>query len=212
MSFILKALKKLENEKVARKAAPVEINSAILAPDSGSSSSRGGKWLIISLVLIACAGAGTMFFFIHKIPLTVSEVQKAKPQTASAVQPISSLPTIQPQVDKPAKESASINTIDGQQATPRPREPEKRSKKAHLQNDFVTSSVPEPQGSFVAATPALTVSGIALQDDPAESMAVVNGVLVKSGMTVGGAVIDRIYLDRVRFKGSGGIFEVYLAK
>jgi hypothetical protein len=58
----------------------------------------------------------------------------------------------------------------------------------------------------------LTVSGIALQDDPAESMAVINGALVKTGMTVAGAVVDRIFLDRVRFKGNGGTFEVYLGK
>jgi hypothetical protein len=212
MSFILKALKKLENEKVARKAAPVEINSAILAPDGDSSPGRGGVWLIVPLVLIVVAGAGTVFYFTHRKPSTVSEVQNAEPKPASAVQPVSSLPTIQPQVDKPSKNSASINTIDRQQAMPRPREPEKRPIKAHLQNDSVPSSVSEAQPSFGAATQELAVSGIALQDDPAESMAVVNGVLVKSGMNVGGVVVDRIFLDRVKFKGSGGTFEVYLTK
>lgn len=213
MSFILKALKKLEHEKAARKAAPVEINSAILAPDRGpiSSSRRVGLWLSISLVLIA--GAVTIMFFpIHEIPPTGSEVPKTGPQQAPAARPEPSFPLSQPQVDKPAKGSASINAIDRQPAIPRPREPEKRQEKAHSQYDFAPPSAPEHQAPFVAATPALTVSGIALQDDPAESMAVVNGELVKTGMTVGGAVVDRIFLDRVRFKGNGGKFEVYLSK
>jgi hypothetical protein len=62
------------------------------------------------------------------------------------------------------------------------------------------------------ATTSLTVNGIAIQDDPAESIAVVNGVIVKQGMTIGGAKVDKIYLNRVRFKGDSGIFEVHLAK
>jgi hypothetical protein len=212
MSFILKALKKLENEKSARNASPVEINSALLAPDSGSfsSSRRLGQWFIISLALIA--GAVTMFFIIHKIPPTVSEIRIAKPQTAPAAQPESPLPTVQPLADKPVKENARKSTIAGQQASPLSREPEKRMAAAHLGNSAAFPSVPEHKASSATEITALTVSGIALQDDPAESMAVVNGVLVKSGMTVGGAEVDRIFLDRVRFKGSSGTFEVFLAK
>jgi hypothetical protein len=63
-----------------------------------------------------------------------------------------------------------------------------------------------------AATSSLTVNGIAIQDDPAESIAVVNGVIVKQGMTIGGARVDRIYLNRVRFKRDSGTFEVHLVK
>jgi len=43
-------------------------------------------------------------------------------------------------------------------------------------------------------------------------MAVVNGQIVKRGMTVGGAQVERIYLNRVRFRGNGGMFDVHLAK
>jgi hypothetical protein len=56
------------------------------------------------------------------------------------------------------------------------------------------------------------LNGIALQDDPAESVAVVNGRILKKGMTIEGAEVDRIFLDRVRFRGNGGVFEVHLAK
>ena len=212
MSFILKALKKIENEKAARQAAPVEINSAILAPESGSFSFQRKVllWLIVPLVLIA--GAGTLVFIVYKKSPTVSEISKTIPPSVPPAQTASTLAAKEPQVGNPAKESTRISIKAGQQALHRQRKPDMRVEKDHSQNDAAPASAPEQQASFVAAPPSLTVSGIALQDDPAESMAVVNGVLVKTGMTVGGAVVDRIFLDRVRFKGNGGTFEEYLAK
>ena len=212
MSFILKALKKLENEKSARKTAPVEIDSAILAPDSRSFSSprSGGKWMIITLVLLA--GAGAIYFFMHKTSSSVTEVRKVAPQPAPAAPTAPLAQTIQQPVERPAQEGARIDTPVAQPAPSRAKEPEKRPERARVQNEFAPRPEPEHRASFVAATPGLTVNGIALQDDPSESMAVVNGVLVKTGATVGGALVDRIYLDRVRFKGNGGTFEVYLSK
>lgn len=212
MSFILKALKKLENEKSARKTARVEIDSAILAPDSSSFSSprSGGKWMIITLVLLA--GAGTIYFFMHKDSSSFTEARKVAPQSAPAAQTPPVAQTIQQPAERPDQEGARINTPVGQPAPTRQKEPEKRPERAHVQKDFAPPSEPEHRASFVPALQALTVNGIALQDDPAESMAVVNGALVKTGMTVGGALVDRIYLDRVRFKGNGGTFEVYLSK
>jgi len=73
-------------------------------------------------------------------------------------------------------------------------------------------SLPEQQAALDAATPSLTVKGIALQDDPAESMAVVNGALVKIGMTIGGVRVVGIFQDKVRFKGNGATFEVEMTK
>ena len=212
MSFILKALKKLENEKSARKTAPVEIDSAILAPDSRSFSSprRGGRWTIITLVLLA--GAGTIYFFTHKTPPTVTEARKVAPQASPAAPTAPLAQTIQQPAERPVQEGARINAPVAQPASPKAKEPEKRQERAHVQKDFAPRQEPEHRASFVAATPGLTVNGIALQDDPSESMAVVNGALVKTGATVGGAQLDRIYLDRVRFKGNGGTFEVYLSK
>jgi len=212
MSFILKALKKLEDEKSARKTAPVEIDSAILAPDRSSFSSprNGGKWMVIALVLLA--GAASIFFFMHKTPPTVTEARKVATQAAPAAPTAPVTQTIPPPAERPAAEGARIGTPVVQPVSPRPKEPENRQERARVQNDFAPRTEPEHRTSFVAAAPGLTVNGIALQDDPSESMAVVNGALVKTGATVGGAQVDRIYLDRVRFKGNGGTFEVYLSK
>jgi type II secretory pathway component PulC len=70
----------------------------------------------------------------------------------------------------------------------------------------------EPEPFLVGAPSSLVVNGIALQDDPMESVAVVNGRILKKGMTIEGAEVDRIFLDRVRFRGDGGVFEVHLSK
>ena len=49
MSFILKALKKLEDEKAARDSGAIHIKSAILAPHGYSHSSprRSARWMLI---------------------------------------------------------------------------------------------------------------------------------------------------------------------
>jgi general secretion pathway protein B len=66
--------------------------------------------------------------------------------------------------------------------------------------------VPEP------AAPVLKVSGIAWQKDGASLMAVVNGSFVSKGGRVGGARVDEIFADRVRFTFEGKSFEVPLGK
>ena len=70
-------------------------------------------------------------------------------------------------------------------------------------------TLPEP----TAPAPAgLKVNGIALQDDPAASAAVVNGVLVKRGMMVQGLRVEEIMNDKVRFSGNGETYEVQISK
>ena len=162
MSFILKALKKLEDEKSARKTAPVEIDSAILAPDSSSFSSprRGGRWTIISLVLLA--GAASIFFFMDKTPPTVTEARKVAPQPAPAAQTAPLAQTIAQPAERPDQEGARINTHVSPPAPARQKEPEKRLERVRVQNDFDPPPETGHRASFVAASPGLTVNGIAL--------------------------------------------------
>jgi len=69
-----------------------------------------------------------------------------------------------------------------------------------------------PQDATGSPPPGLKINGIALQDDPAESVAVINGALLKRGMTVEGVQIEEIFQDRVRFSGARGTFEVQLSR
>ncbi len=113
---------------------------------------------------------------------------------------------------RPAREMTKTS------ATPRavspllPKKLEKKPETLRARRRAIPNPESESQVQPYAGSPALTVSGIAYQDNPAESMAVVNGALVKSGMTVAGVQIERIFVDRVRFRGNGGVFDVPLAR
>jgi hypothetical protein len=214
MSFILKALRKLENERVSREMGKVEINSAILAPDrrSLSSSSNSPRRLIIAVLIVALSG--TSLYFMKRGPSPsvqqpVREVQKTEPLPRSV--PVAAAPVLE-EKPRPAPPVPS-QAVKSQEEPSRPR-PVSRKK-------FPEPSPPVESGSdslhgeeaLTGSAPSpLTVNGIALQDDPGQSIAVVNGQIVKRGMTVGGAQVERIFLNRVRFRGNGGLFEVHLAR
>jgi len=213
MSFILKALKKLENEKADREMGKVEINSAILAPDrrSFSSPSKSPKRLIIALLIVAVSG--TSLFFMKRTPSPVLQqpLKEAHPDPSPGPDPPAATAIRE---DKPAPAVPTVSpAVKTQEERPQPRS--RIREKLHEESPSGvagTDSIAAQEALTGSATSSLTVNGIALQDDPAESMAVVNGQIVKRGMTVGGAQVERIFLNRVRFRGNGGMFEVHLAK
>jgi len=232
MSFILKALKKLETEKAARSSAQVEINMAIIAPETASLSvpARTGRWAVVPVLLLACAGL--VYLFVYRPSFPANEAGKALPtpvatsappappmQVAAPVQMTAPPPqTIAPAAPAPASPANPVRdaSVTGPSAvSPVPLQPKAEGRKqasARLRGGASPRSEPEPMTLSYGGSPSLTVSGIAYQDNPADSMAVVNGALVKMGMSVSGARVERIFMDRVRFRGSGGTFEVPLAR
>ena len=197
MSYILKALKKLEHDKALKSGAPLEITSAIIAPDQVSRlrTRNGGKWLVPMLLVLA--GAGVICMIKYKAPVTMVEARKSERRplaTATAVPPYTKKEV--PPLEAPGRHKAQEKIVGvGTVAKVVPRSPA-------VTHEFVSND----------HSALLTVNGIAYQENPAESMAVVNGTLVKNGMTVGGVQVERIFVDRVRFRGERGIFEVPLAR
>ncbi len=218
MSFILKALKKLENEREARKPVPAEINNAILAPDGRSfpGPRKAGWWGAAALLLALCAGL--LYLFAHKGGTPVAETRKADPGPFAAAPVAPPRPVVseaRPVVTDTgtAREEGKGGVAErGPVAAVRPKEEERRPVAVRPRRSAVLPRGPVPAVSAQTAPPGFSVSGIAYQDNPAESMAVVNGALVRTGMTVGGAQVEKIFVDRVRFRGSGGTFEVPLAR
>ena len=72
--------------------------------------------------------------------------------------------------------------------------------------------MPAPSAAQPRAVPALRVSGIAWQKDSASRLAIVNGQPVGLGVDVGGATVDEIFPDRVRFTYRGEKIEVGLGR
>jgi cytoskeletal protein RodZ len=211
MSFILKALHKSEAEKAARQAVPAEISSALLtpAPRSFFTPRRLLTWLIIPLAF--GAGIAATYYYLPKAAPPSRHPREVAAPRAPSVQPSQPLP----QSDKPVRDrvKAPATPSTGTEPTP-PRRQARAPKSTQTPppGKGAPTRQPELSGALSASTAPLTVSGIALQDDPAASAAVVNGTLVKRGMIIGGALVEAIYLDKVRFRGSSGSFEVHLAK
>lgn len=213
MSFILKALKKTENEKAARKNETAEINSALLAPDNRSYSlpRRMARWMIISLIFVA--GGGMIYLFLRQPSPPLMQAQHKDLRNVPSSQTVPSSESSL-QGEKPGPVDAGISpavSIPAERTLSREKVREKITAAPPLNNP-AARALPEQEAPSDAATNSLTVNGIALQDDPSENIAVVNGVIVKTGMTIGGAQVDRIFLNRVRFRGSSGTFEVHLAR
>ncbi len=78
--------------------------------------------------------------------------------------------------------------------------------------ETVARPVPAPSAPHPHAVPALRVSGIAWQVDSASRLAIVNGQPVGLGVNVGGATVDEIFPDRVRFTYKGEKVEVGLGR
>ncbi len=84
MSFILKALQKLEEENAARAAGPAAIESAILAPPAPTKAAprRMLTWLVIVLVFLA--GGAVTYLFIPKTKGSVARRQETVAVTKCA--------------------------------------------------------------------------------------------------------------------------------
>jgi general secretion pathway protein B len=223
MSFILKALKKLENEKASHKMESVEINSAILTPDRRSSSipRYARNWFLVSLLIIIVAI--TILFVRPKTPsqvagekspssLPLHEVKSSPPPRMDERPSSQVIPVVNKEI--PVTDSPVIHT----QASALKRHGQRRkmlreriSERPSVKNSMKLHH-PEAELQLSAAPSSLIVNGIALQDDPSQSIAVVNGQIVKKGMSIAGSRIERIFLDKVRFRGDNGIFEVYMSK
>lgn len=220
MSFILKALKKVEQEQAARGNGPVDVHSALLrgGGTSAHAAPRLARWGVIALVFIA--GSGLTYFLMDKsaeLPLRTEDRPEGRAAQGSALSapPLTTPPLPGGARTSPAAPTAPDNAASRQTITPTSL-PEPAVVSTHPKRPTAAPDKPaRPSISQDAAgspPPGLKVNGIALQDDPAESVAVVNGALLKKGMTVEGVWVEEILQDRVRFSGNGGIFEVHLSR
>ncbi len=246
MSFILKALQKIEEENAARSAEPPAMENAILSPHTRPEAAkrRTLKWLAILLVFLAGGAMAYLvmpkgtFPSVSRKHMAVSPSIPAMPApSASQVAPttpsIPVIPTTSVAMPAtPAAPAAPVTHADILSARPVPavggnssvagsdngRQAARRGTRPRITEENPSTGAPAvavpPSSATAADAPSgqLTVNGIAFQDDPGASAAVVNGVFVKRGMMVGGARVDRIFQDKVRFSRSGTTFEVPLAK
>jgi hypothetical protein len=225
MSSILKALKKLENEKALHKPGQLRIDSRILQERPTTKASNTSRFLI-ALILLA-VGSGTTYLFLKhegkrfvELPMPVAKQelkgeQPLSPQTKS--DPMLGLPEIK---SNPAPTHQSVPFITMQsnkQSVPA------TTTTRIIQQQEIQPVPLRPQETIQAPTattnpitniiqPKLTVNGIAFQEGGGENLAIINGSTVSNGSIIEGVRIEDIQKDRVKFSHGGEKFEILLNK
>lgn len=196
MSLILDALRKMEQERRAKRHDSAAIRSEVLNYRGNVSAVSRPKALPLSIAVSAllAAAAGGYFFTAAKEPVpprvaTVSQVKR--PVNEPAAMP----PVPAPQ---PAAQSVASSAI----STPERTRKESRSM-ASPPGKAAQAAVPQKNGDN-----GITLSGIAWQDERYLRRAVINGFLMEEGAEVQGAKIVEIMENRVKFKKGGDLFEV----
>lgn len=223
MSSILKALKKLEEEKIARhEEEKRHISGEILKPRTERGGSArwlwlfaGGATVVIALLIVALlrksppeqisARANTPASNETATAVPVPDVPLAKPAAGAPQKtpPIASNVPDQPVKNKPVQTSPLPRSLPG------PTEPELPGFRA----PEPTRAEPPPARLPPASTePALTLNGIAWNRDSADRLAIINGQPAGVGEIVAGAVVVEILQDRARLTRNGKTFELSIGK
>lgn len=233
MSSILKALKKLEEEKTARRNG-TDVARGILRnrPDEN----RKSGWVLPVSVACSAVVAALLTYFLaggHKLtgredaPVPPGKVASEAGEKKAPVQvPAPAIPeSAAHPVDTPAAATA-VNSSRKKVAVravavPLPAIPPVRfqvKKEAKIssekqlpgpgprmlqKNTAVPAKTPD-----VHSPPALRVTGIAWNRDSSERLAVVNGMPVNEGTTIEGARVEEIMKDKVRFSFENKTFDV----
>lgn len=218
MSSILKALKKVENDRATRQPDALKIDSDILRPDTPSGHSTAG--IIAAAFLLIAGGAATTYLFTGR---TVSPEKKAAtaqfPASAPQLpaQPSAKIPleTLPPAILVVPAQSSRSERMPPHTPKTSKRAQAGRDTSANRQRSAVHSTSATPAATAVPETaprPALRVNGIAWQNSSADSMAIINGTAVSNGKVIEGVEVEEIQKDRVRFNYRGEKFEIPLGQ
>lgn len=226
MSSILKALKKLENEKITRKPDSFMIDSEILRAKSPRKFIFPSGASLAAIALFFC-GIGVTYLSMkrHDIPVSFPAAQSAtteiKKTSPRAVELPSKTEKSKPELDPHQKKQINSSRKRAETSlayiriptTLRQRLPEKATMSApRIIQPEPKSPSPLSAPIATAASPLIKVDGIAFQEGSANNAAVVNGVVVSKSSMVEGARVEEIKMDRVTFSRGSEKFEVILDK
>jgi general secretion pathway protein B len=233
MSYILDALKKLEQEKTRKSRSGGKINiSGELFANERVRPVAGRRLKTIILVSVAVVATFIVTWFALKgsgkrnlspvvatavrpnpvasipvpvptIPATPPVTQPPLPQAPAAIPPRTAAIPVLPAAPVRARQAARSSSPDDEE--------EVRESPRHVSVKSATSQTATVVAPKLVPAPAdIKVSGIAWQDERSARRAVVNGFLMREGAVVAGAKITEIHQDRVKFTLSGTVFEVSL--
>lgn len=224
MSTILRALKKLEHEKAARKPEQADLDLEFLNSPAPAPRRSLVKTAVVVSLLIAVGGAAT-YLYLTGSDKQPAPVQPPAPQPRQAVLKAATtvMPTAAPLANRSSASAPGAVPAPPIQAVqkpgPSPQAVTPVPPAAKVQADTPPKPAPvakqhapqppkAPKPQLQTAPPlSLTVNGIALSDGE-KRKAIVNGMSVSVGSTVGGARVEEILGNRVRFSYGGKSFEI----
>ena len=229
MSSILKALKKLEDDKATRRPDELRIDAEILRPDIHPKFTSTGVILTYLLLLAGGSGATYMYMKHGKAPEPGSSKSPviSSRQSQANVSDASNIKTEQPPaavVIVPANQNKTKK-----KETPEPHQPPMSIRTAPETGIKTPAKLlvapkpvdvtkapqakpPRPSTTDFKSMPAIRVNGIAFQDRSADSMAIINGVPVTNGSVIDGVKIEEINKNKVIFSYNGERFEIQLGQ
>lgn len=209
MSSILKALRRLEEERARKSSVAPEIAASLLRGDTRRRLTPPWVWPVVIIAVAAMATA--LFWSRRPVPL-VSQVGTpvASPATLSRAATAGQGGTLiieevmdqrRPVLPHPAPPVPAPMPLPVKVISP-PQKADPRVSTPTEANNPATSVIAERQSPVVSA--------IVWQEDSAARMAVVDGLPVMTGELVGTARIHEILLDRILFIEAGKFFTVYV--
>ncbi|NJD92334.1 MAG: hypothetical protein FIA91_12630 [Geobacter sp.] len=237
MSSILKALKKLEEEKLTPDDEPRrgKVSSDILRQPR---EKRANSRLLLGIAIIGVL----IVILLITLLLRPAPKEASLPAPAATVPPVPApsagqqpLPASVPEVQKapllPAQPAMPLPATGAKAARPLPQEtvslpeparapvtrkfplPELPGSEPLPAQAVPPKQLPKPPAQTVEnSEPRLTLSGIAWNKDSAERIAIINGQPASTGSHIGGAVVEEILPDRVRLSSKGRVFELSIGR
>lgn len=215
MSLILDALKKLEQEKAARRDGTVNIAAEILRPDRLYPKNKrialftvaaGAAGLAAIAVLALMGGSDGLIKYFTPAPA----VPPAAPQM---VAPVIAPPAQPPQKPGEPSVTRSRTAIENVEVRSSVKPAETRASQPPAVSrtqpaDRAAQKTADASKSFSDESfPSLKVSGIVWQEERNARRAFVNGIIALEGTVIDGARVIEIYPTRVRFSRGGKSFE-----
>jgi hypothetical protein len=237
MSSILKALKRLEQQKMVRKDADQDISWIVRGADYRPEKKR--QWpMPVSLVAVAVLAALSTYWFMggfHGEPRGGLSRPGEVVRSSSGIPPVTVLAPPQPsRPDTPPVSSHDSATVPPAVVNgPAGRSLRRSADELSLESDreggegqaIALPQAPQPQAALrprpepasapqapKPSLPTLHVTGIAGEKDSPVHLAIVNGTSVVEGSMVNGVKVEKILPDRVRFTFENRSFDVPLGR
>ena len=230
MSSILKALKKLEQEKALQhEPSGINLSREILKQKQGNR--KFVLWLALA-AFVALAVIATLTTLLLTKPPLRDEARISPPAapatTAVALPPAAALipaaatgtgarpavapsPATEVMLKPPSKQVLTPMSLPATDGSSRTELPDRNTLPIETPRTEAAGKQLQPRAAEVAE-PAVTLSGIAWNKDSADRLAIINGQPAATGAIISGVLIEEIMPDRVKVNSAGRSFEIFLGK